>query len=285
MPPLQPGRRWNRRSFLGTAALGAAGAAAYTRWIEPGWLEIAHRQLPLAGGTAPPLRVLHLSDLHHGYHGMRLSYLQRAIRMALQKRPDLVCLTGDYISGHLHSLEAYRRILAELADRVPTYACLGNHDGGDWSGARGGYADPELVCALLQGAGIRVLRNEHARFERDDRQLQLVGVNDLWSGGLDPRRAYEDVDPDGGPILLLCHNPDAKTQLADYPWKVMLAGHTHGGQLRIPLVGTPFAPVRDKRYVDGLRTWGTRWIQVTRGVGNLHHLRFNCRPEIVLLDV
>lgn len=84
---------------------------------------------------------------------------------------------------------------------------------------------------------------------------------------------------------MLCHNPDAKDKLRASAWDLMLCGHTHGGQLRLPGIGRPFAPVRDVRYVEGLRPWEGRLIHITRGIGNLHGLRFNCRPEINLLNL
>jgi hypothetical protein len=103
---------------------------------------------------------------------------------------------------------------------------------------------------------------------------------------MEPDRAFAGVsrNPDRL-VLLLAHNPDSKEEVANRPWDLMLSGHTHGGQLRIPAVGAPFAPVRDHRYVAGLLPWRDRWIHVTRGVGNLHGLRLNCRPEISLLSV
>jgi hypothetical protein len=84
---------------------------------------------------------------------------------------------------------------------------------------------------------------------------------------------------------LLAHNPDSKDILGAYPWDLMLCGHTHGGQVRLPIVGPAFAPVRDKRYVEGLKPWNDRLIFVTRGVGNYVGVRFNCRPEVSLLNL
>jgi hypothetical protein len=84
---------------------------------------------------------------------------------------------------------------------------------------------------------------------------------------------------------VLCHNPDAKELFRRHDGYLMLCGHTHGGQLRLPLLGTPFAPVRDKRYVEGLHPWAGRWLYTTRGVGNLHGLRFHCPPEVSVLDI
>jgi uncharacterized protein len=83
----------------------------------------------------------------------------------------------------------------------------------------------------------------------------------------------------------LSHNPDTKEQLKAYDWDVAFCGHTHGGQFRLPLIGTPFAPVKDKRFVQGLHFWEGRQIYITKGVGNLFGVRFNCRPEISLITL
>jgi predicted MPP superfamily phosphohydrolase len=86
--------------------------------------------------------------------------------------------------------------------------------------------------------------------------------------------------------VLLSHNPDVKEEVAPRHWQLMLSGHTHGGQLRVPWLGaTPFAPVRDKRFVAGLHRWNDRWIHVTKGVGNVYGMRINCPPEISFLTL
>jgi predicted MPP superfamily phosphohydrolase len=118
------------------------------------------------------------------------------------------------------------------------------------------------------------------------RPLQLIGVGDLWSGMCAPAAAFARTPPRRDAVrLLLNHNPDAKDRLRAFDWDLVLCGHTHGGQLRLPFFGTPFAPVVDKRYVSGLHRWEERWLYVTRGVGNLHGMRFNCRPQISVIDV
>jgi uncharacterized protein len=106
----------------------------------------------------------------------------------------------------------------------------------------------------------------------------------LWAEEMNPQNAFAKARGELRTILL-SHNPDSKVDLGSYRWDLMLSGHTHGGQLYLPIIGTPFAPVRDKRYVAGLKAWRDRWIHVTKGVGNLHGLRFNCRPEVSLLRV
>ena len=114
--------------------------------------------------------------------------------------------------------------------------------------------------------------------------VRFVGVPDLWSESIDGDRAFDGVPADE-PAILLAHNPDTKDVLADRPWSLMLSGHTHGGQVVVPLLGQPFVPVRDKRYVEGLKPWNGRQVYVTRGVGSIAGLRMNCRPEVTVLDL
>jgi predicted MPP superfamily phosphohydrolase len=137
---------------------------------------------------------------------------------------------------------------------------------------------------MLAQAGIAVLHNESRHLSVGNWRLAIAGVGDLWNRELDASAAFANVVPETVNVLL-CHNPDAKSKVRDFPWDLMLCGHTHGGQCKIPFVGTPFAPVRDHRFVEGLHRWEERWLHVSKGVGNLHGLRFNCRPEVSLLTL
>jgi predicted MPP superfamily phosphohydrolase len=266
--------------------LCALGVPAYTRWIEPGRLVRRQYRVPLSNGSeVRPLKLLHLSDLHASAV-VSLRHIARAIHQGLDWQPDLICLTGDFITAHLDSPEEYGAVLAPLARAAPTFACLGNHDGGRWAQAAGGYADTALVQRLLDRSGIQLLHNTARTIELTGWRLRLVGVGDLWAGELDASRAFAGVGstPDRT-TLVLAHNPDAKQQLQRYPWHLLLAGHTHGGQLRLPILGTPFAPVEDKRFVAGLHRWQDRWLHISEGVGNVYGLRFNCPPTISLLTL
>lgn len=282
--PALPRRRFLRK--LAWAGGIVATGFAYTRWVEPTWLQTTQHDVPLSGGhTTEPIRLLHLSDFHASA-AVPLEFIQRAVETGLRWEPDLVVVTGDFITWRFEETERYSRVLAPLAKAAPTFACLGNHDGGVWAARSRGYADSTLVRAVIAGAGVILLHNANQAVALQGRKLHLVGVGDLWAQEFQPTPAFGGVNArPGEATLLLAHNPDTKDRVADRPWDLMLSGHTHGGQLRLPLIGEPFAPVRDKRFVSGLHRWEGRWLHVTKGVGNLHGLRFNCRPEVCLLTL
>lgn len=279
-------RRLTRRRFLfSLAALPAAGLAggSWARLIEPEWIELTRKEIPLPG-LSRPLRVAHLSDFHVSPQaGCGLT--ERAVEMTLAREPDLIALTGDYITWQITDRERYVAALKKLAAAAPVFACLGNHDGGRWAGRARGYADPAHVVSLFDESGIRFLFNERVTERAAGCELDLVGLGDLWSGDCRPQNV-RDFRSKKRPTLVLSHNPDSKELLRPFAWDLLLCGHTHGGQLVIPFLGLrPFLPVRDKTFPEGLRRWEGRWVHITRGVGNLHGLRFNCRPEASLLDL
>lgn len=264
--------------------MGASSLLGYARFVEPHRLECTEKPVRLASPLSQPVRVLHLSDLH--WSGVvSLGFLERAFELGKQLAPDVICLTGDFVTGREMNVKEYVPVLKKLSAFRPTFASLGNHDGGSWAAHAGGYATVSALTEVLNAADITVLHNRAERVIVGSAELLLIGVGDLWAGEVNPQLAFQGISlEDPRPKVLLCHNPDAKEMLADSPWDLMLSGHTHGGQLIVPLLGAaPFAPVRDHRYVYGLCAWGSRQIHITRGVGNLHGLRINCRPEVSLL--
>jgi uncharacterized protein len=279
-----------RRRFLAglaSAGVAAAGGALYTRFAEPNWLRVSRLLVPLAraADAVPAIKLVHLSDLHAS-SVVPFEFIADAVKLAIAERPDAIAVTGDFFTNRVNDAARFISILRQLTDAAPTFGCLGNHDGGPWTRSAGGNSTIDEALELLRAAKITCLHNDARELTVRGRSIQFVGVGDLWSNMCDPTVAFERTPPRRDATrVLLNHNPDAKQLLRPFDWDVVLCGHTHGGQLRLPFLGTPFAPVQDKRYVEGLHHWEDRWLYVTRGIGNLHGLRFNCRPEVSVLEI
>ncbi len=275
---------FSRRKFL----LGAAGAVTaggfYARFAESQRLRVSRHDVLLEEKN-PPIRIVQLSDLHAS-SVVPLEFIAEAVTLALAQKPDLIALTGDFVTDSHAGPDGYAPILARLAAAAPTFGCLGNHDSGAPHAQAPLKPTIKPVVDLLTRANIPCLVNESHALTVRGRPLQLIGVGDLWSGLCDPAKAFAEVPARAGATrIVLNHNPDAKDMFYSFDWDLMLCGHTHGGQVRLPFFGTPFAPVTDKRYIEGLHRWEKRWLHITRGVGNLHGVRINCRPEISVLDL
>lgn len=270
-----------RRFLLASSAAAAAATAAYPLFIERFRVELSHYHVPLPA-LARPLKLVQLSDFHHSTY-VPLAQIDYYLDLAIAQRPDLFCLTGDFVDGpHRRTDPAYSSVLRRLARTAPTFATLGNHDGGLWLGERTGIFDHDTVERLLSAAEVELLHNRHTTF-RD--LISLAGVGDLWSREVQPAAAFDGISSTL-PTVLLNHNPDAKDHALSFPWHLMLSGHTHGGQLRPPFLNhLDWTPVADTRFIDGLHRWEGRYLHINRGLGGICGVRFNCRPEISVLHL
>ncbi len=260
---------------------------AYGKVIGSERLEVGHHQISVSKNFAQkPLKILQLSDLHAS-EIVSLDFIKSAIERGLSYQPDLICLTGDYITRKYDQWDRYAEVLAALSNAAPTYATLGNHDGGGWCGHHiQGYEDTEEVRKLLEKSRITLLDNSVTQLQLCGWKLNLAGLGDVWAKEFSPESAFKNFSPSSdSATVVLSHNPDTKDDLKNYPWDLLLCGHTHGGQVRLPFIGAPISPVKDKRFVQGLHRWDKRWIHITKGVGNLYGVRINCRPEVSLLTL
>ena len=274
-----------RRRLLFGSAAATLSAASYPTLIEPRWLELITTRLRIKNRSPGSLRILQLTDIHSSWV-VPMSLVQQAVEIGLAQNPDLICLTGDFITfGKDFDSKSYVTVLRELSAARPTFAVLGNHDGAGWTSRRPAkVVSRSVVGKLLEESGIELLHNRLRRVEVRDVAIQLAGVGDLWSNETDPDQAFEPAAEDLATIVL-AHNPDSKDYLRSFRWELMLCGHTHGGQVIVPFEGPRYAPVEDKRYIAGLGDWDGRRLYVSRGVGNVGGVRFRCRPELTVLDV
>lgn len=270
------------KSGLIGAGLGAVGLAGYVWRIEPHWISIVHRELPIAHlpDSLVGKRMVQISDLHIG-PVVSAGYLQKAINLVNQCRADLLVVTGDIITYHAgFKPEVIGVTLRGL--RLPPLGAiciLGNHDYGvRWSQDR----VAGQVATELKRLGLTVLRNEVA----DVGGLQIAGIDDLWSPNFGPSAMLESLNPHQA-RLALCHNPDVVDLDVWGGYRGwILTGHTHGGQCRFPLLGAPVLPVSNKRYDEGHFDLGDgRHLYISRGVGYMYRVRFNVRPEITLFTL
>ena len=220
------------------------------------------------------LRIAHLTDLHHSLF-TPIEEIHRAVHLANLLRPDVVALTGDYVTLSRSYIWPVAGALGKLRARLGIFAVLGNHDF---------QVDPEEITRALKAQHIRVLRNSHYALRARAATLWVVGVDDLWWEADDLRAALRTV-PAREAKILLCHNPMGVRMAAGHGIDLVLSGHTHGGQVRLPVVGSVYGRSKlGKRFVEGWNRLDGTQIYVSRGVGKvLVPLRFGCPPEIACL--
>lgn len=273
----------SRRAFLAGAA-GLAALGAYAWRLEPTWVQVQRHNLPLVRLPAAwqGVRIAFFADLHRGPN-VPQAYLRKAVDQVAALECDLVAIGGDFVTG---GTARHGRDVAKLMRRLDpplgTFACLGNHDYGVVRPVSNATAGP--IADALAGSGVRLLCNEAVRLERDGEPLWIAGVEDLWTGRFDAEVTMGHVRP-GEASLVLCHNPDAAEDLAAAGCGAILSGHTHGGQVQVPLLGPPILPVRNRDRYEGMHHVSGTWLYITRGVGWLRRVRLNCRPEITVLTL
>lgn len=256
----------------------AAATLGYAWWSTPFDIEYSEIAMPLRGLTSSfeGFRIVQVTDLHTG-RSTPVSFLRKIVQRVNQMDCDLVCITGDLVSGRMKWVAPACDILAEL--RKPTVVTFGNHD---YAEHKEPWESSEIADALqarLESGGITVLRNRAIPLERDGSRIWIVGLEDFWSMKFSPHEAFAATNPDE-PIIALSHNPDSVFALEHFGAQWILAGHTHGGQIRIPIAGPIVLPVRHKQFDQGLFRVGNSFLYVCRGVGFRLQVRFRCRPEV-----
>jgi uncharacterized protein len=259
---------------LRTLALSLAEAAR-SALAEPFMLTVEHRPIYLRKlpQAFDGFRIVHLSDVHHSAFTSR-EQIARAVETANRLKPDIIALTGDYISHDRQYAAPCAEELGRLRARHGIFAVLGNHD--HWT-------DAALITDLFKAEGIKVLINEGMRFEHKNAAFWLAGVDDTMVGLEDISLALAGSSDDEM-RLLLAHNPIVLRRAARAGVDLVLSGHTHGGQVALRSDRTDHRPRR--RQVRGLGRHGDTQIYVTRGVGTVVlPVRYGCPPEVSLLEL
>jgi predicted MPP superfamily phosphohydrolase len=250
--------------------------AARTALAEPYLLKIERRAVGLH--RLPPaldgLRVVQLSDLHHSPFTGR-EQIEHAVATANNLEPDLIVLTGDYVSHEREYAAPCAEMLGQLRARYGVFAVLGNHD--HWT-------DAPLITDLFRAEGIRLLINEGFRFDARGSSFWLAGVDDTMVGLEDLPLALAGSQPDEMK-LLLAHNPIILRRAARAGVDLVLSGHTHGGQVNLRSEKSPSGRPR-RRILRGLAKRGETQIYVSRGLGTVVlPLRYGAPPEVTLLEL
>lgn len=275
--------KMTKRNFLKYfISLVGIGTGLYAWKIEPHWLEFVQLKMPIKNlpDSLVGKTLMQISDVHIG-HTVHKNFLSDSFQKAKKFQPDFVVYTGDFISYKSKShLEQMKEIMANAVyGKYATLGVLGNHDyGHKWSEPK--VADK--ITEILKELGIDILRNEQTQIEG----LNIIGIDDFWGTNFYPEKVMSHIQKEAA-NLVLCHNPD----VADEPvWNGfegwILSGHTHGGQCKPPFLPPPLVPVKNKRYSHGIvNIRGNRTLYINRALGNLHHIRFNVRPEITIFEL
>jgi uncharacterized protein len=265
---------------LVVASAAMAGLVAYSTWVEPRRVAVRRVTLDLPRWPArwDGFRIALVSDLHAGAAHVGLDRVDRVVDIAQSLRPDLVALLGDYLDasslmGTEMPAESVAARLARLRAPLGSVAVLGNHDWG---------VDGERVRGALRAVGIRVLENEAVRVA--DR-LHVAGLADPYHREVDVAAALTGV-PDDAATIVLSHDPDLFPCVPGHV-ALTLSGHTHGGQVALPVARATWTPSRfGERYSGGHIVEGGRHLFVSRGIGTSRlPIRLGAPPEVVLLEL
>jgi predicted MPP superfamily phosphohydrolase len=278
--------RFTRRQFIVGSGVAAAGMVLYSGEFARHGLDVVNRTIGITNLPAPfhDFRIAQLSDIHLDEF-TEPYFLERIVKRINELKSDLVLLTGDFVTrgsvtffaAH-HAAYRCAEILAKL-NAPQVYAILGNHDVA---------VNASLVIGALTQFRIPVLVNKYVAIERGNARLWLCGLEDPGTSYPDLNRTVPE-NPDG-PVILMAHEPDYADTVIHHPRghlvDLMLAGHSHGGQVRLPFVGPLILPPMGQKYVEGYFRLNQMQLYVNRGVGTVGlPFRLNCPPEITLLKL
>lgn len=272
-----------RRKFILGSGVTAAGLALYSGEIARHEIEIVNTTIHIANlpEAFHGFRIVQLSDIHLDEFTEPL-FLERVVGRVNKLAPDLVLVTGDFITrGSLtfissgHAAHRCAEILATIT-APQTYTILGNHDVA---------VSAHLVISALRSAKVPILVNQYVPIERSGSRIWLCGADDAGSSRPDLDLTIP-AKPDG-PVILMVHEPDYADTVTQHPRgplvDLMLSGHSHGGQVRMPFLGPLILPPMGQKYVMGHFQFGKMQLYVNRGIGSVGlPFRLNCPPEITL---
>ena len=260
-----------------------AGLLLDAFWLEPSSLQVTHYNLPGNLDAMKGLRIAVISDLHAGSTFIDEAKMDRVVSLTNQAKPDLILLTGDYVvsihrkfGGSPIPIETIVAHLRLLHANLGVYAVIGNHD--RWENA-------DRIAAAFRSAGIPVLENSHVIIATGRGPLYLVGIGDHYTHASEPRVALSGISS-SAKALCFTHSPDVFPELPSQ-CALTVTGHTHGGQVWLPLLGRLVVPSRyGQRYAAGYVREGDKSLFVSTGIGtSIFPIRLGVPPEISLLNL
>lgn len=284
---------WRRAIYDAVNRVGLTGMHALP--INRRWVDIHRRKMPIEHLPTElvGLKIVQMSDLHYSPVVWQ-RYLLQYVRWVNDLKPDLVVVTGDLITGGYRYAHRVATLLSRLHAPLGVICTLGNHDYSMY-GKRNlaeGERRADYLAKCLRDRGLIVLRNElhtiHpqtvAGESSNGHVLQIVGLDDEWSGHLDADAAFAKVKP-SQPTICLNHNPVNCNELMEYPWQWMLSGHTHGRQVATSKFGRKFYPHRYRHFTHGYYAVNGRHLYVNRGLSYGQRIHAWCRPEVTVFTL
>lgn len=280
-----------RRTFLTLSAASVGGLALYSGETARHEISVEEYSIPLARvpDAFRGMRIAQISDIH--YLQYTESYFVRDIVDHVNRlKPDMVLMTGDFVtygpspfSGESERVFALRHApeCASILSAIQCplrYASLGNHDE---------EVNGPAIAGILQEHGLPCLVNTAVPLERDGKRLWVVGLGSVSKQDSKPDQAIPgSAIRDKEAMIVLAHEPDILPEIAKYNADLMLSGHTHGGQVRIPFMRPMFLPEYGRIYIEGWFQHGPTHLYVNRGIGTIAApVRFNCPPEITVFTL
>lgn len=271
-------RKLIKRIFLGGVGFSLLGTSGYSLIYEPWNIEMERHDLhiPNLPSYWEGKKLVQVTDIHCSLI-IRPDFLTKAFKLVAAEKPHILAITGDNVSGSIKCMNELKEVLQETLSPLENLVKLtvpGNHD--YWTSI-------SHITQCFEDLGFTMLVNDGVRIGPGGSELTILGTDDLWTNFVDVGKLLKGYDLKSEAVIMLTHNPDIFPEAAGNGIPVTLAGHSHGGQVNLPIIGPPLVPCK---YIRGFYREGKSLMYVNRGLGMLTlPVRFNCSPEIAVFTL